>query len=268
LQEPPPNPDVLLEHREAPRRSAVEIEVPSPNGGHANGGLRPTTLGSSSLAVVPRDPAKSDSGILSAKELAAAFQLSFNEGGTITAPPASPPESNQEVVKPRRMSISRVLLVLTLLSLVGFGAVVWMTPPYQAKARELLGSGWNGVKQQFSTLGDSISDSPEVVAPPPQQPISSAQEEVPAEIKPEPQPTVADLPKPDLPAETTAAAAPPTDAETIRQLVRSLRSSAIDAEASGDFAKAVRQYESIRRFPREYWPSDLDLRLTLAKERL
>ena len=42
----------------------------------------------------------------------------------------------------------------------------------------------------------------------------------------------------------------------------------IEAEVRGDFADAAHLYEEIAKLPSESWPSDLELRLKLAKAQL
>lgn len=50
--------------------------------------------------------------------------------------------------------------------------------------------------------------------------------------------------------------------------VHALYSAALDAEAQGDYATAVRKFEQIKEYSRDLWPRDLDLRLKLAREQL
>lgn len=55
-----------------------------------------------------------------------------------------------------------------------------------------------------------------------------------------------------------APAAKPGDWDDVMKLYRG----ALDAEAANNYSAAVAKYEQIKQFPKELWPSDLDLRLT------
>jgi hypothetical protein len=50
--------------------------------------------------------------------------------------------------------------------------------------------------------------------------------------------------------------------------VHALYSAALDAEAQGDYATAVKKFEQIKEYSKDLWPRDLDLRLKLAREQL
>lgn len=262
LQEPPANPDALLESREPVRRSVATDETSVVLASLPNAPVR------NDVAEPSRDLSKPDAGLMSFKELAAAFQLDVK-----SPPPAAVPtkatgakQSSVEpavVEAPPRRSFGRIVMVMILLSLVGVTAVIWMNPPYQAKAKEIINDGWSGLKNQLSTIGGSSTV--ETNEPPKNEPQAEVTEPT---RKVEPPPVTQKKVDPPANPPVTANQTIPTDPEEIRQLVRKLRSSAIDAEAAGDFAKAVRQYEQIKKVPREYWPSDLDLRLTGAKAKL
>jgi hypothetical protein len=43
---------------------------------------------------------------------------------------------------------------------------------------------------------------------------------------------------------------------------------ALDAEARRDYAKAVENYEAIKKLPKSTWPAGLEIRLALAKKRV
>lgn len=264
LQEPPANPDALLESREPVRRTVATDEssvvlASLPNSPVRNDAAEPT-----------RDLSKPDAGLMSFKELAAAFQLDVKSPAPAAAPTkaqstkAAPVESVAVDAPPRRRSLGRIVMVMILLSLVGVTAVIWMNPPYQAKAKEIINDGWSGLKNQLSTIGGSSAvETNELPKTEPQ-----AQVDQPTRKEEPPAPVTQKKVDPPANPPVTANQPIPTDPEEIRQLVRKLRSSAIDAEAAGDFAKAVRQYEQIKKLPREYWPSDLDLRLNGAKAKL
>jgi hypothetical protein len=60
----------------------------------------------------------------------------------------------------------------------------------------------------------------------------------------------------------------PQSEEETRNKVRLLRRAAIDAEVAHDYEKAVRLYEQIKKFPRDKWPLDLEVRLDNARKQL
>jgi len=274
LQEPPANPDQLLESRELPRRPEPAAES------------QPT---SEATALATVGPARPDAGLLTARELAAAFQLQFSgdddEVAVAPAPSAQRKQERRPAVevapvalpavktpapaarKPRRAR--RALMVLSLLGMAGAAAVIWLNPEYQAKARELVSAGMATVSKQLSS---STGAEPPATAG--HDPAASADHNA-SSVPPtlgQPKPAednrhTVQREKSAAPAGNAPAVKLPTDPEEIRQYVRTLRSTAIDAEAAGDDAKAVVQYEQIRKLPREYWPSDLDLRLEAAKAR-
>lgn len=50
--------------------------------------------------------------------------------------------------------------------------------------------------------------------------------------------------------------------------VRKLYDAALDAEGQHDYGTAIKKYEQIKEFPKDLWPSDLELRLKLAKQQM
>ncbi len=75
----------------------------------------------------------------------------------------------------------------------------------------------------------------------------------------EPAPALASTTQP-----TTATADSGLD-PTAAALVQSLYRRASAAEVSGDFAQAAKLLQQIHNFPSDYWPSDLEMRLKLAR---
>src|SRR5207253_549424 len=84
-----------------------------------------------------RDPRewKPDPGILSAKELAAAFQLEFSPGGPAHAPRRSSAASavKRPKASPPRSRRGRVLVALLLLAILGGGAALYLRPDWRAQ---------------------------------------------------------------------------------------------------------------------------------------
>lgn len=287
LQEPPANLDQLLESREMQRKPEPAVE---------SGGAEFTPLAN-------REPVRPDAGLLTARELAAAFQLDFSPedgGARLVAPPTSratkppieeksPEKTSQKDQKAssvatidalpanRRRPVGRVMMVLTLLGVVGVAAVIWLNPPYQAMAREWLSVGVNTISSQFSSSSGTApaegTGANKTAADTTGANASGAAPtgSVPATDKraTDAKPLSANPPPrvvPSTPLDQNLKI--PSDPQSILQWVRSVRSAAIDAETAGDYRKAVAQYEQIRKAPREYWPTDLDRRLEDAKLRL
>src|SRR4051812_9918313 len=129
LQEPPINADALLETRE-PLKQPVHRELKMAETSSGNAGAAPVVWPPQSPAPSPAAPTAGrnreqhreppadeprtewhpDPGILSAKELAAAFQLDFT--------PSTGPS------RPRR--VARTFALLLLLAAIGFGAVLYV----------------------------------------------------------------------------------------------------------------------------------------------
>ena len=78
-----------------------------------------------------------------------------------------------------------------------------------------------------------------------------------------PPPTDASPPGPSISIEP-----PPTQAAPSGGFdeVRKLYDAALDAEGQRDFGTAIKKYERIKEFPKDLWPSDLELRLKLARQ--
>jgi hypothetical protein len=78
--------------------------------------------------------------------------------------------------------------------------------------------------------------------------------------------------QPDQVVPATAPApppAPPPDTEALTQKARSLYNQALAAQGNRDYREAVRLYEQVKAtFPREVWPTDLEVKLRLARGQL
>ena len=249
LQEPPANPDVLLESRESHGRRAtvvapIEVELPEPAG---------------AIVTARREP-RPDEGLLTARELATAFRLGVPTSDGAAAPAGAAPARRR-----RRGGAVALLLVLAIL---GAGAWVWLTPPYRAAAVQYWETGRDWATARWQAW--QASDAPPVV-----QPVEPGVGATAVDATNEPTGAQAAGREPVPQAQLEARVSPPVmsapvvvDPAALAEQARALRRSAIDAEAAGDFARAVRLYEQIRALPRDYWPSDLNVRLDAAKQRL
>jgi hypothetical protein len=247
LQEPPANPDALLESRESSGRRAtmvapIEVELPQPPG---------------AIVTERREP-RPDQGLLTARELATAFSL-----GVPTSDGAAAPASAVPVRRRRHVGAVAILFVLALL-----GAWVWVTPAYRAAAVQYWETGrdWAIARWQAWQAPD---------APPVVQAVESSADAPAVNAKGESVGARAAGRDSEPQAQVDTRDSPPVmsapvvvDPAALAEQARSLRRSAIDAEAAGDFARAVRLYEQIRALPRDCWPSDLHVRLDAAKQRL
>lgn len=287
LQEPPANPDALLESRDAPsppRRAAAPTQFEIAD---AQAQAARTPPGS---AITTRTDPRAENGLLTARELAAAFQLDLPEGSAAaatrtppgsavaTASPSPPPTAN----RPRRRG-RRVALVLLFLTLVGLGSLVWFTPEYRATAERYWQTGrdWALARWQAWTGSGATAPQDATAAARPQAPAPNRAEPADGQRFRDPaaqaaqrggeaQPRVESRDDAPGPAGAGVTTSPPVvvDSQTLIEQARSLRRSAIDAEAAGDYARAARLYEQITTLPREYWPGDLQVRLDAARQRV
>jgi len=262
LQEPPPNPDVLLESREAAR----QVDVPEPASTEKAGPADAPVL-------APRGEPRPDAGILTARELAAAFQLEFRPAGEeieqapaaskpaskIAPKPASKPASKPPSSRPgARWRIARVVLVLAALALVGGGAYVWMTPSHRAT---VIGY-WEVASAKISERIEQWRSAP------PAEPVAETGHASAATDESHPAPREQPATREPEVKPVPPAAVVPTDPELALQAARRLWSEAIDAEARGDWRAAVEAYEQIRRLPPDVRQTGLERRLADAKARL
>lgn len=295
LQEPPPNPDALLESA-APSATRPAQHETRPAPAAARGPAAPAAAAPGGTQLAARNP-RDEVGLLTARELAAAFQLNFSDPADAPARASTAAGKSaggngspllDAVVPPRRgRRLGRALFVLLLLAAVGGGAVVWFTPQYRQQAIAY----WEQSRDWTVAKWDEWSSTPVVATDAPQGDLDAAPatpsagdgdpadaaaaagDVGPSARKVEPPPVVAADPvvaAPPTASEPGAAAAAPTPADALPpdERARTLRRTAIDAEAAGDYARAVELYEQITRLPREHWPSDLQLRLDAARQRL
>jgi hypothetical protein len=264
LQEPPINPDALLETREpAPRPAPVQREI-------RNSDDQPEPAAKAELAVreeeFPRDW-KPDAGILSAKELAAAFQLDFNPS-TSKAPAVEP------IAPVRRRSGGKIFALLLALAAGGGAALMYFKPEYRQQAM----GQWNNLTGWVHSKWDSLS------APKKPNPLDDLKNsnETPVRVEPvqdKPEPIGAFTPKESPPAaveqpavepaqDATPPVTPQQPALDPGEQARQWWSAAQDAEQNRRYAEAIAFYEKIKTLPPDVWQSNLELRLQLAKDQL
>jgi hypothetical protein len=265
---PAPKPPLKLSPPEAPRRKPSDITLP-PRGeiGHPPG-------------VEPRSDWHPDPAILSARELAQAFQLDFN----VDEPP------------PRRRRALRALLTFLVLGALALTGVMLIWTDLREQTFAWLGHASATVQGYFQGSGRSARavDPPPAAAPaqldapkPATQPIRlRATVELPAtrpaHASAEPA-KMADPPSTGTPGAAANVAAhittppPKTDAmvdvtananEDPVDQARALWSHAIDAEAKQDFPEAIKFYEQIKKLPATAWPAGLEIRLTAARRQV
>lgn len=272
-QEPPPDPDVLLEDR---KQAAIDE---SSHTARLNAWQRQRTSAVSRAPLLPppstaptREQSSAnwsrDGRVVSAVGLASALA-----------------DPNASIDKPSRrgMKLMGVLAVL----LIGGGILLWAKPDYRESTFEWTSQHWAMLKEQASSIqvthgGSSTVEQPKAnaVRPVPSKPVeqppivandatpdtSTAQPAV-AKIDPQPPAEVKQPPQvvvqtPNTPEVTISDNGNPYDQ------ARKWWSSAIDAEANNDFGSAVKYYEKIKSLPQENWQYGLQQRLDLAKQRL
>jgi len=287
LQEPPVNPDVLLETRQPQVTRATvmrevrpagpdiiipptrERELPEPvetsaKEDPAEGEFSQIPLSSDHLSpVVPPVPRPTGQEILSPKELAAVFQLNL--------PTQAKPAATRRPFKVRRLIAAAALIIL----LAGSAYLVYDPP-----ARQSL-FAW--AEQTYTDIRQMLAPSKVVAQPDEPTPPSSSSENRPTATvppaAPKSEPPISETPKPQpIPEPMSKVEAPkpepepainePTDPDEMIQQARILWRNAITAEANGDYALAVKYYEQIKKLPPVAWPGGLDLRMEDARRHL
>jgi hypothetical protein len=223
-----------------------------------------------------------DPGILSAKELAQAFQLDF-------APETRPP---------RRGRLLRGILTLLMLTIIGFTGLMLLWGDLREQTFAWLTRTSDSIQHYFSrpakTSPEGTRTDP-VATPPATQPTAAKpivhlratvegpstrpvgagaapttiiHEAPPLRADVDVQPPVRQTPpgpqvKPDPPSPSS----PAIDVDPVDQ-ARALWSHAIDAEAKQDYPEAIKFYEQIKKLPQNVWPAGLEIRLAAAKRQL
>jgi outer membrane biosynthesis protein TonB len=168
LQEPPPNPNVLLESGESdpPRRAPAQPSAPIPaarppasakrgsgpfSGGAANENLpsiddlltddevaaRPPARGSAPVASFRKQPAGDN--FLSARELATAFNLGFN------------PASGSTGKTRRKIRWGRWMMLLVVLAAAAAAVIAWLNPVIHQRAGLWVGDTWKKIHPLFAS---------------------------------------------------------------------------------------------------------------------
>ena len=226
-------------------------------------------------------PINKEESILTARELATAFQLDFK------------PTGRSGGRGPRRPV--RTLAALLLILLIAGGIVLALRQDWRETTFAYAKDTWARLSAKLeqpakpTTLYPSTQASrrpavptaapmPEPVKSPTSEPQVSPPPAAPTRppeavvVAPTPAPVV-EAPKPVVvtptPPVDSGIAASPADL-TIDQattLASDLRIKALDAQGRGDWPSAVKLYEQIQRLPRDAWPADLTMRLDLARKR-
>jgi hypothetical protein len=308
LQEPPVNPDVLLEGQSGLEHRRPRPYVPEPT---INVDMddapapKPSTVGVAA-APAPGGPVNPNAGILTAKELATAFQLGF-----------TPPKSQG---KPAGKTKKKFLVrSAALLAMLGIAAAVvgYLQPELRERSIDWVKQTSETLKARFDAQrqppispeskapkGDPavIDEAPTVRIDPmmaaPDRHVESTIEKLNAKIndlasqsesavdqttepvnsaETEIEPIPASRTEPPASLEQPAAAfEPPAEIEFVPasteagrlDQVRTFWRAAIDAEGKQDYVLAVKNYELIKKLPRDLWPQGLDVRLNQARKQL
>lgn len=263
LQEPPVNPDQLLEPRDAPRApvtreirpldpSTPVAAAPSRAGASSPGSTRSEPASALPVPATPLQrarpmPPPSDDGILSARELAAAFQLEL-----------VPPRPPKPILKPILLTLAGFLVLTGLVAL-------WARDDWRRSAVAWFGSMFEAVSSRIDTRApqqNPVPSEPAISAPEPRPalppPVAPPQQPAATEAAPEPRPEAA--PPPAAPVQT-----PGGDPLLVS---RTLYRQAIDAESRQNPHEALRLYEQIQQLPPSVWPGDLQIRIDQVRRQI
>ena len=263
-QEPPADPDVLLEPRTngqaMPER--VETSTYTSRMQDFNRQQAQAANGTPPVAARPRQdaPRRPDGRIVSAMELAAALQ--DDPSRALKAPR-------------RRVALKSAALLLFLAALVG-AALLYFMPEYRQPTFTWANQTWQSITTKVASIdwpkwswsshsSPATATPPKVIEPaiaePPPAPVA-VHRPAPEPVRPVPAPAPVEAVSPPAPEP-----APPVDATAAIDQARKLWVQAIDAEARQDFPAAVRLYEQIKKLPNQAWPQGLQLNLDLARKR-
>lgn len=317
MQEPPVNPDVLLEApaqapvspatapapaqpKPAPAPQRAPVPIPQP----------PSPVPLSKKPAAPELPGgrprngalRRGEEILTARELAAAFQLDFA--------PANERSKGGEW-QPRKLG-RKVALVAVLLLIAGVVGAFVKRPDWRDNASAWASDTYASVKDVVASASTNSKSTTAPTKPAPQPEVgedpldrasvSSGSLRVTDQTEPEPETTTTSITRPrpratpPSPVEDIPVTLPPSSTQSPRptdpvatvpteetattpnvsasmssadQLdqARTLYRQAIDAERKrpAEYAEAVRLYEKVKKLPREVWPGDLEIRLERAR---
>ncbi len=244
--------------------------------------------------VIPKPPertfSKPDASILSAKELAAAFQLDFQPAPQ--APPLTKPKPAPQKPPGKSHPVLRTFVLLIFLAAIGGVTFFYLKPEYRDPALAWVQNTYASVKAtiQSKTKSTPAATPPQTQAPatptptsPAEEPIAKAPEvtvpkpvvkekvevvppqvtKVPAPVD-TPPPVAVEKPKPQEQPQPE----PQMSYDDAYAKYRVLWNEALDAEAKQDLPLAIQKYEAIQKLPKDVWPKDLTERLATANRRL
>ena len=295
-QEPPENPDSFVEGQESSASGSIPVfrDLGAPPL-VAEDIVRPSDRGSqpSTAAEAHKPgPRNAGDGFLSAQDLAAAFKLNFQHRGEKPArsagpaEPADQPSPRRRPTGRRKRRRGRVLIFLVLLGLLGVFAFEYQHDAgVRTRSQQWLGTAMAWSRQKWTDLMARPAPKPPVRAQsdwnklltePPKEKAPQGRS---AATSPADKPDSSSQPsRPDwdklFNGEQSAASGPPAanaaapprqrhqdDNDDLWTLYRG----AIDDEARGDYAAAVKKYEQIKEFSPDLWPRDVQLRLKEAR---
>jgi hypothetical protein len=264
VQDPPSDPDVLLEQRAA--RARPEEDAPSHSQrlndlNRARVHAERKRNGDANHQVDTDLAVSHDSRVLSGMNLAAALQI------------AREPAHRSRW---RKLKIAMVLLMFGGLLTAG---VLYARPELRERAVVWFHQTWESVQTRWKGASEtrvtprSLPVAPTYV-PREVQPTTheSVPESIPAPVvMREPEQPAPEPPQPIQTPPRTEPEPPPKPAPVVSvdpyEQSRTLWRAAIDAEARRDFAGAAQLYIQIKQLPSEVWPAGLQLRLDLAQKR-
>jgi hypothetical protein len=296
LQEPPDNPDVFLEGQEqetpirpsAPRRdagptplAAEDIVVPPLSAQRKAAPAR--TPDDDPSGTGPGEIAKKGSadGFLSPQDLAAAFNLDFRPKGKYARQMQAQAQGQfqQNLRRPRRRRWGRTLFLLLILACAGgIAYALYTRPDWRARVMDYTNQGSAWIKEKWAQFKAPPASKAKQAAP-----VDTATHDAIApEVQKQPEQKQSDQKTQDQKQSTEKSSpwdqfyqnqnAPSSaKAQSSRPTLDDMRKiywEAIDAEAQGDFASAVKKYEQIKKMPQDLWPRDLDLRLEQARKQV
>lgn len=320
LQEPPINPDVLLEgdpdtraaapSRPAPKPAPVYRPEPEAADEEIDEPVEEVAPPRRTMREVPPSSKPKREAYLSPRELAAAFNLDFapkKKSGWSEEP--SPTQQQQQRRKPhrkhKRRHPGRILFLLFLLAIAVAAGVLVYKPALRNQLQQQGAVQWKKLMavlvpkpapnktDQHNALTDAqlstqlrnahalpkaadtalehpkhieipqTSNNRVIAATMPSALVAPATQPAPAVADAHPQVTDSHPKENVAPAQTQPA--PEIDLVEAAEKAKDLYDKGIDAEQRVDFKAAVNYYQQITKLPRETWPTDLELRLKLAR---
>jgi hypothetical protein len=258
LQDPPSDPDVLLESRGP--RAVVSDDTPSHSqrlrdlnrarkqaeqrgGNHSDGQARSRS-----------DLIGDDGRVLSGMNLAAALQ-----------------SAREPVRRPRWRKLKAAAVVVLLAGVVG-AALLYARPELRANTIQWARQSWHTVQAKWTASQDSLAPAAPkapVVVPPAKRDLAAHREPAAPRQSANVATSAPATTAPIAAGEATRRPQAPTvvvAGDPLEQ-ARTLWRAAIDADARRDFAAAAQIYQQIKQLPSDVWPAGLQLRLELAQKR-